>query len=195
MKKKIVFASDNAHKIEEVKKMLGSQYEVLSLKDIGCTEEIPETANTLQGNALLKALYVKNKFALDCFADDTGLEIKSLNNAPGVYSARYAGPERDAAANRLKVLSELKNLDDRSAAFKTVIILLIGDEQHVFEGLINGQISLQQSGEGGFGYDPIFIPQGHQQTFAQLEAHTKNKISHRALAVEKLKHFLESQSK
>jgi XTP/dITP diphosphohydrolase len=193
MKNKIVFASNNLHKLEEVQGILGEGYEVLGLKDIGCTEDIPETADTLEGNALLKAGYVKQKYGYDCFADDTGLEVKSLNNAPGVYSARYAGEGKDSLANMQKLLHELENKTDRSARFRTVIALIISEKEYLFEGEINGTIITEARGNAGFGYDPIFVPDGYTETFAELGNDVKNKISHRAAAVDQLKNFLHGE--
>ena len=158
---------------------------LLSLDDIGCTEDIAETETTIEGNALLKARYVYDKYQYPCFADDTGLEVNALNGAPGVYSARYAGPEKDANANMNKLLTELQGKEDRSAHFKTVIAL-VGVDEHCFEGLCHGTITHQGRGEKGFGYDPIFLPDGYQQTFAEMEMEVKGRISHRGLAIAKL---------
>jgi XTP/dITP diphosphohydrolase len=190
MSKKIVFATNNWHKLEEVRDILGLAFSVLSLEDIQCFEDIPETSDTLEGNALLKAKHVKDLYGYDCFADDTGLEIKALNNAPGVYSARYAGEAKDSKANMLKVLDELKEETERSACFRTVIALVIQEKEFFFEGKITGTIIETPRGTAGFGYDPVFVPDGYSQTFAELGADIKNKISHRAEAVTKLKHFL-----
>ncbi len=188
--KKIVFATHNNHKLEEIRNILGSEYEVLSLHDINCFEEIPETGDTLETNALLKAQYVKEKYGYDCFADDTGLEIPALNNAPGVYSARYAGDAKDSMANMKKVLKELETRQDKRARFRTVIVLIIGNKVCQFEGKIDGQIIEENKGNTGFGYDPIFVPDGYKETFAELGSEIKNKISHRSQAVNKLKAFL-----
>ena len=188
--KKIVFATHNNHKLEEIKDILGAEYEVLGLNDINCFEEIPETGNTLEQNALLKAQYVKEKYGYDCFADDTGLEIPALNNAPGVYSARYAGEAKDSQANMQKVLKELELKNDRRAQFRTIISLLSGDKAHQFEGKIEGHIIEECRGNTGFGYDPIFVPDGYLETFAELGSDIKNQISHRSQAVNKLKAFL-----
>ncbi len=188
--KKIVFATNNIHKLEEIRNILNGEYEILSLKDINCFEDIPETSNTLEGNALLKAKYVKEKYGYDCFSDDTGLEVESLNNAPGVYSARYAGESKDTQANMKKILDELKNKSNRKAQFRTVIVLISGSKIYQFEGIINGEIIQEPRGNTGFGYDPIFVPNGYNETFAELGNNIKNKISHRAKAVNKLKTFL-----
>ena len=188
--RKIVFATHNNHKLEEIKDILGAEYEVLGLTEINCFEEIPETGDTLEQNALLKAQYIKEKYGYDCFADDTGLEIPALNNEPGVYSARYAGESKDSQANMEKVLTELKAKNDRRAQFRTIIAFLSGDEVYQFEGKIEGHIIEKARGNTGFGYDPIFIPSGYDKTFAELGSEIKNRISHRSQAVNKLKAFL-----
>lgn len=190
MKKKLVFATNNIHKLKEISAIIGDKIDILTLKDIGCFEDIPETADTIEGNALIKALYIKNKYGYDCFADDTGLEIKSLDNRPGVYSARYAGEEHDAEKNMYKVLSELQGITDRSARFKTCFALIYENETHTFEGIVNGRITENKRGESGFGYDPIFLPEGYDKTFAEMGDEIKNKISHRAIASQKLINFL-----
>ena len=195
MELNLVFATNNEHKLKEVREITGNSFCILSLKDIGCFDDIPETADTLDGNALLKAKYVKQKYGLDCFADDTGLEIKALNNAPGVYSARYAGEAKDSKANIRKALLELQNKTDRSACFRTVIALILGDEEYLFEGIVEGLIIDEERGETGFGYDPVFVPQGYTETFAELGAEVKNTISHRAEAVKKLKQFIDAKQK
>ncbi len=188
---KLVFATNNKHKLDEVRKITAQHnIEVVSLADIHCHDEIPETADTLEGNALQKAQYIQDKFGLDCFADDTGLEVEALDNAPGVYSARYAGPGHDSEANMQKLLQEMEGKTNRKARFRTVIALIIGDKQYCFSGIVNGTITTEKKGENGFGYDPIFIPEGYEQTFAELGDFVKNKISHRAKAVEQLDHFL-----
>ena len=184
MKQKIVFATNNAHKLEEVAAMLGEAYEVLSLHEIGCETDIPETADTFAGNAIQKARYVKEHYGYDCFADDSGLEVDALNGAPGVYSARYSG--KGSEANMDKLLLNLTGKSERGAQFRTVIALLIGNETQLFEGIVRGSIIEERRGEAGFGYDPIFIPDGYEQTFAQLGSEIKNRISHRAKAVEQL---------
>lgn len=193
MKRKLVFATNNAHKLEEVAAILGDQVELLSLNDIGCQTDIPETAETLEGNALLKSSYIYKNYHLDCFADDTGLEVEALNGAPGVYSARYAGGEgHDAQANMLKLLHELDGKENRKAQFRTAISLILDGKEYFFEGVIKGEIIKEKRGDSGFGYDPIFKPEGYDQTFAELGNDIKNQISHRALAVQKLCEFLQS---
>lgn len=189
-KRKLVFATNNLHKLEEVAAILGYNIELLSLKDIHCDVDIPETADTLEGNALLKSEYVYNNYGLDAFADDTGLEIEALNNEPGVYSARYAGEDKSSQANMLKVLDKLQGVENRKAQFRTVISLLLDGKPYLFEGIIQGKIIEEKRGEAGFGYDPIFMPDGFDQTFAELGNEIKNKISHRAIAVNKLCEFL-----
>jgi XTP/dITP diphosphohydrolase len=193
MKKEIVFATNNEHKLKEVSEMLSKHFDVLSLSDIGCMADIPETAETLEGNALIKARYVFDKYKINCFSDDTGLEVEALNNAPGVYSARYAGEAKSAEANMLRLLSEMKNISNRNARFRTVIALIIDGKEHLFEGIVSGTITEEKQGQEGFGYDPIFKPDGFTQTFAELNLDKKNQISHRAKAVEKLVSFLEKQ--
>ncbi len=187
---KIVFASNNKNKIAEIQQLLPDSIQIVSLEEIGCFEEIPETADTIEGNAILKADYVSKNYGLDCFADDTGLEIKALNGAPGVYSARYAGEQKNANDNMNKVLSSLKEHQDREAQFKTVITLNYKGQQTLFTGIIKGEITYDKSGDKGFGYDPIFRPTGYNETFAELSAATKNQISHRGLATQKLLAFL-----
>ena len=188
---RIVFATNNAHKLSEIRQILGDSVEVLSLADIGCHVDIPETADTLEGNALQKAQYVVDHYHISCFADDTGLEVDALNGEPGIYSARYAGEGHDSEANMTKLLNKLGENNNRKARFRTVIALLLvkGDEieQHLFEGIVNGTIIRERKGTAGFGYDPIFQPDGYEATFAELGNDIKNKISHRAKAVEKLK--------
>ncbi len=191
MKKKLIFATNNRHKLEEVSQILGNNIEVLSLADIHCNVDIPETADTLEGNALLKAEYINKHYGLNAFADDTGLEIEALNNEPGIYSARYAGEDKSDQANMLKVLRKLEGIDNRKARFRTVIALLINGEKHLFEGIINGTIIKEKRGNTGFGYDPIFVPDGYEETFAELGNEIKNTISHRAIAVNKLSEFLD----
>ncbi|MDZ4680184.1 MAG: RdgB/HAM1 family non-canonical purine NTP pyrophosphatase [Saprospiraceae bacterium] len=188
----IVIATNNPHKIKEIHEILNGAFEVKGLKEIGCTEELPETTGTIPGNAVQKARYVFDHYGVDCFAEDTGLEIDALNGAPGVDTAHYAGPERDALANMNLVLQQLEGLGDRSARFRTVIALILGGELHTFEGVAEGRIANTRSGQDGFGYDPIFIPEGHEQTFAELSSEIKNAISHRGRAMEKLKAFLMS---
>ena len=188
MKRKIVFATNNAHKLEEVKAILGKEIEILSLREIGCHDDIPETADTFAGNALQKARYVKEHYGYDCFADDSGLEVDVLDGAPGVFSARYSGGGSEK--NMEKLLHVLTEKNERGAQFRTVIALLLGEETHYFEGIVRGTIIRERRGEGGFGYDPIFVPDGYELTFAELGSEVKNRISHRAKAVEKLAKFL-----
>jgi len=190
---KLVFASNNKNKIKEIQSILNGSIQLLSLEDIGCHEDIPETADTIEGNAILKANYVTEKFGYDCFADDTGLEVHALNGEPGVYSARYAGEQKNADDNMNKLLDALKNQENRSAQFKTVIALNLNGEQHLFTGLAKGNITLNKTGNHGFGYDPIFKPENYSETFAELSAETKNKISHRARATEQLIDYLNSR--
>lgn len=190
MRKKFVFATNNAHKLEEVTAILGDRVEVLSMKDIDCHADIPETADTLEGNARLKAEYIYNNYQLDCFADDTGLEVEALNGAPGVYSARYAGDAHNSEANMKKLLQDMEGIENRRAQFRTVFALIIDGKQHLFEGIVKGEITKNRRGTSGFGYDPIFIPEGYTQTYAEMGNELKNKISHRALATNKLCKFL-----
>ncbi|MNF28287.1 Non-canonical purine NTP pyrophosphatase [compost metagenome] len=190
----LVFASNNKNKILEIQSMLPETIKILSLEDIGCTEDIPETAATIEGNAILKANYVTEKYGYDCFADDTGLEVDSLNGEPGVYSARYAGEQRDADDNMNKLLDALHNQTNRKAQFKTVIALNLNGQQHLFHGIARGKITLAKAGSQGFGYDPIFQPEEYQETFAQLTLEIKNKISHRGKATQQLIHFLKEQN-
>ena len=191
MKRKLVFATNNAHKLEEISSILGEKVELLSLKDIHCTVDIPETADTLEGNAMLKAGYIYENYGLDCFADDTGLEVEALNGEPGIYSARYAGGEgHNAEANMQKLLQNMQGVQNRKAQFRTAICLILDGKKHLFEGSVKGEIIKEKRGETGFGYDPIFVPDGYTQTFAELGNETKNKISHRALATAKLCRFL-----
>lgn len=193
MKKKLVFATNNAHKLDEISSILGEKVELLSLKDIHCHVDIPETADTLEGNAMLKAEYIYKNYGLDCFADDTGLEVEALNGAPGVYSARYAGgEEHNAEANMQKLLQNMQGVQNRKAQFRTAICLILDGKKHLFEGIVKGEIIKEKRGSSGFGYDPIFVPEGYTKTFAEIGNETKNKISHRALAVEKLCRFLKA---
>ena len=188
MKQKIVFATNNAHKLEEVAAILGDAYDLLSLREIGCDDDIPETADTFAGNAMLKAQYIKEHYGYDCFADDSGLEVDALDGAPGVYSARYSGGGSEA--NIDKLLDNLTGKSERSAQFRTVIALLLGEDTQLFEGIVRGTIIEERRGDEGFGYDPIFVPDGYSQTFAQLGSEVKNRISHRAKAVEQLAQYL-----
>lgn len=192
MKRKLVFATNNAHKLEEVAAILGEKIELFSLNDIGCHTDIPETAATLEGNALLKSSFIFKNYGLDCFADDTGLEVEALDGAPGVYSARYAGGEgHDSQANMLKLLRDLEGKENRKAQFRTAISLILDGKAYLFEGVIKGEIIKEKRGDSGFGYDPIFKPEGYDKTFAELGNDIKNKISHRALAVQNLCEFLQ----
>jgi XTP/dITP diphosphohydrolase len=193
MKTKLIFATNNKHKLREVSDILKDKIELLSLSDIHCNVDIPETSNTIPGNAKLKAQYVKEHYQLNCFADDTGLEIDALNGAPGVYSARYAGESKDSEANIQKVLKELEGKTNRKAQFRTVIALIYNEQEYLFEGIIKGEIIKEKRGNSGFGYDPIFVPEGYNDTFAEMGDEIKNKISHRAIAVEKLCNFLKNQ--
>ncbi|WP_035670885.1 non-canonical purine NTP diphosphatase [Flavobacterium sp. 83] len=188
----IVFASNNKNKILEIQSMLPETIKILSLESIGCHEEIPETAETIEGNAILKANYVTQKYGFNCFADDTGLEVTALNGEPGVYSARYAGEQRNAEDNMNKLLEALSDKDNRKAQFKTVIALNLDGKQHLFTGIARGEITLEKSGNQGFGYDPIFKPEEYQETFAQLSLEIKNKISHRGKATLQLLDFLKA---
>ncbi|MFV8838704.1 non-canonical purine NTP diphosphatase [Salinimicrobium soli] len=187
---KLVFATNNENKIKEIAAMMPAHIELLSLKDIGCEEDIPETSETIEGNALQKSSYVKEKYGYDCFADDTGLEVTALDGAPGVYSARYAGDEKDNQANMAKLLQELQGKTDRSARFKTVIALELEGRQYTFTGICDGKIIFEQRGEKGFGYDPVFQPEGYSKTFAELDLQEKSEISHRGRATRKLIDFL-----
>ena len=187
---KLVFATNNQHKLDEVRKITAGNTEIVSLSDINCHEEIPETADTLEGNALQKARYIKEHFGYDCFADDTGLEVEALHNAPGVYSARYAGPGHDSEANMNKLLHEMEGKENRKARFRTVIALILEGKEYLFEGVVNGTIIKEKKGGSGFGYDPIFKPDTYAQTFAEMGNDIKNRISHRAEAVKKLTAFL-----
>ena len=186
----LVFASNNKHKIEEIQNLLPSSIQILSLEDIGCFEDIVETEDTIEGNAILKANYVTEKYGYNCFADDSGLEIDFLNGAPGVYSARFAGEQKNDQDNIEKVLRELKNRDNRKANFKTVIALNLNKQQHLFTGIINGNITTAKKGNQGFGYDPIFQPNDYDITFAEMNQQEKSAISHRGLAVKQLLDFL-----
>lgn len=191
--KKLVFATNNAHKLEEIRAILGDKVEILSLNDINCHADIPETADTLEGNAELKAAYIYTNYGLDCFADDTGLEVEALNGAPGIYSARYAGGEgHDSEANMKKLLTEMAGKTNRNAQFRTAICLIEKGNKHLFEGIVKGRIIEAKRGNSGFGYDPVFIPEGYNETFAEMGNAEKNKISHRARAVAALCEYLGS---
>ncbi len=189
--KRFVFATNNRHKLEEVQAILGDRVELVSLQQTGCTEEIPETGKTLEENALQKARYIYERYHTDCFADDTGLEVEALGGAPGVYSARYAGGEgHDSEANMRKLLQDLEGVENRQARFRTVFALIVNGKEHLFEGIVNGTILKVRRGTSGFGYDPIFMPDGYNKTFAELGNDIKNRISHRAIASDKLCKFL-----
>ena len=189
---KLVFATNNQHKIYEVRNMLGENFELVSLDDIGCTEEIAETSKTLEGNASQKAHYIYDNYGLNCFADDTGLEVEALGMAPGVYSARYAGPQRNSIDNMNRLLAELDKIKNRKARFRTVISLIINGNEMFFEGIVDGEILHQPIGQLGFGYDPIFRPEGFSTSFAEMDLVLKNSISHRGRAFEKLIHYLKN---
>ena len=191
---KLVFASNNKNKIQEIQALVPNTIQIVSLEEIGCIEDIPETADTIEGNAILKANYVTEKYGFDCFADDTGLEVDALNGAPGVYSARYAGEQKDANDNMDKLLSELKDESNRKANFKTVIALNLNGKQNLFTGIINGKIIEEKIGTNGFGYDPIFVADGFDKTFAELSMEEKSTISHRGIAVKELILFLQKLS-
>ncbi|REG81091.1 non-canonical purine NTP diphosphatase [Algoriphagus antarcticus] len=187
---KICFATNNPNKIEEVKAALGDSFEIVSLKAIGCSDELPETGDTLEHNAFQKAKYVREHFRVDCFADDTGLEVDALEGEPGVYSGRYAGEPRSDDRNIDLLLKNLENSSIRTARFKTVIVLLLGDEEYKFEGVAEGEILKERKGDGGFGYDPVFLPKGYSKSFAELSMAEKNQISHRGKAISELITFL-----
>lgn len=194
--KRIVFATNNQHKLQEIREILSPEFEIVSLKEIGCHEDIPETGNTLEENALQKARYISERYHISCFADDTGLEVEALGGAPGVHSARYAeGTDHDSEANMTKLLRELEGKENRQARFRTVIALIELEEDetenvHLFEGIVEGHISTERQGTEGFGYDPIFVPEGYEKSFAALGETIKNHISHRARAVKKLAEYL-----
>ncbi|MFI3265037.1 MAG: RdgB/HAM1 family non-canonical purine NTP pyrophosphatase [Rikenellaceae bacterium] len=187
---KLIFATNNAHKLAEVSAVLGSEFQLVTPRECGVDEDIPETAETLEGNALQKAHYLKEKTGLDCFADDTGLEVEALNSAPGVRSARYATDGHDFEANNRLLLKNLEGIENRKARFRTVIALLQDGEEYLFEGIVEGEIATQHSGAEGFGYDPIFCPEGSSRTFAEMSPEEKNAISHRGRAVQKLVNHL-----
>lgn len=188
--RKIVFATNNKHKLEEVRAIMGAHFDILSLSDINCTEDIPENGDTFEANAMEKARYIKDKYGYDCFADDSGLEVTVLNNAPGVYSARYAGEPSNSQRNIEKLMSEMEGKTERSARFRTCIALLLDDDEILFDGCIEGNIIDKLRGDNGFGYDPLFVPQGYDITFAQMSSQEKNRISHRAIATKKLIDYL-----
>ena len=188
----LVFATNNLHKLGELSRIAGDKFQMLSLKDVNCFDDIPETAATLEGNAALKARYIWEKFHKNCFADDTGLEVEALNGEPGVYSARYAGEVQDSEANLAKVLLEMTGKSNRTARFRTVICLIFEGKEYYFEGIVNGKLLAERRGVSGFGYDPIFVPGGFEQTFAEMDLDLKNKISHRGKATENLLDFLKN---
>ncbi len=193
--KKLVFATGNPNKVREVNELLTNILPVVGMHEVGCNEDLPETQDTLEGNALQKARYLKEHYGSDCFSEDTGLEIDALNGDPGVYTARYAGPEKDSAANMSKALAELESFEtkeERGAQFRTVIALIWEGKEYLFEGIARGHISTELSGTKGFGYDPIFVPEGYDQTFANIDSAEKNKISHRGKAVRKLIDFFKN---
>ncbi len=191
--KSLCFATNNMHKLEEVRAALGETFRIVTLAEIGCTVDLPETQPTIEANALQKARYVRDHFNISCFADDTGLEVDALQGAPGVYSARYAGPQRDADDNIDLLLRNLDTSRNRSARFKTVIALVNGGEEHLFEGVLEGNILRERQGNGGFGYDPVFQPIGQTISLAELSMNQKNQISHRGMAVRKLVNFLRAR--
>lgn len=188
--KKIVFATNNKHKLDEIRKITTGRIEILSLSDINCDEDIEETGTTLEENALIKARYIKNKYGYDCFGDDTGLEVEALNGEPGVYSSRYAGAQCNPQDNMNKLLDALQGINNRNAQFRTVIAVTLNNNEHLFEGVVKGHITTEKHGSNGFGYDPIFMPIGYNNTFGELSDEVKNGISHRAVAMEKLIAFL-----
>lgn len=188
--KQIIFATNNPHKLQEINQIVVDRYQIRSLSDMGFFEEIPETSPTIEANALQKAWYIYNRFKMNCFADDTGLEVEALNGAPGVYSARYAGPDCSYADNVNKLLDALQDKALRTARFKTVVALIYEGKEHLFEGIVNGKILTEARGGGGFGYYPVFLPDGHHQSFAEMSPDLKNSISHRSIAVQKLVRFL-----
>lgn len=191
---KLCFATNNQHKLREVSDMLGSEFTLVSLMDIGCQQEIPEDHETLEENSLQKAQFIKDHFMIDAFADDTGLEVDALGGAPGVYSARYAGPEKNNQQNIELLLQNLKDIKNRSAQFRTVITLILNEKIHQFEGIVKGEIIDEIRGQEGFGYDPIFVPEGYNQTFAEMNMQQKSSISHRGRAIAKLVNFLKNLS-
>jgi len=193
MPEKLVFATNNAHKLSEIREIIPETYRIVGLKEIGCREDIPETADTLEGNADLKSMFVYDKYGFNCFADDTGLEVESLDGRPGVHSARYAGEDGNAERNIEKLLRELQGNENRKARFRTIISLVIEGKIRHFEGIVNGRIIDTRRGKGGFGYDPVFIPDGYDLTFAEMPPDIKNRISHRGRATRKLVEFLQER--
>ncbi len=192
MKPKLIFATGNKNKVREINKILGAFFDVLPMSEIGCTEDIAETADTFEGNALIKVRYLKENYQVDCFGEDTGLEVEALNNAPGVFTARYAGPEKDANANMGKLLTQLGDNPNRAAQFRTVVALIFKEKEYLFEGICKGQIAMEKKGTDGFGYDPVFIPDGYDRSFAEMTLEEKNTISHRGIAIGKLKAFFDT---
>lgn len=192
MDKKLVFATNNLHKLEEVRNIIGNSFEILSLSDINCNDDIAETADTFEGNALIKARHIYNKYGMNCFADDSGLEVDALDGAPGVHSARYATEGHDHEANINKLLGALNGKENRDAQFRTVAALIIDGKEYIFNGIIKGSITKERAGKNGFGYDPVFMPKGYDKTFAQMTDKEKNSISHRAIAMNKLNEFLKN---
>lgn len=190
---KIVFATNNAHKLDEVRQVVGDNFELISLRECGVTEDIPECEPTLEGNALSKARYIYNRTGLNCFADDTGLEVDALGGEPGVRSARYATDGHDDQANKRLLLERMSECENRAAQFRTAVALILDGEEYLFEGIVRGEITRSEQGEGGFGYDPLFVPEGFTQTFAQMSGAEKNAISHRGRAVRKLAEFLKTK--
>lgn len=189
---KIVFATNNAHKLDEVRQVVGEKFEIVSLRECGIVEDIPENEPTLEGNALAKARYIYERTGFNCFADDTGLEVDALGGEPGVRSARYATDGHDDEANKRLLLERLQGVENRAAQFRTSVALILGGKEYLFEGIVRGEIALEQHGEGGFGYDPLFFPEGGDLTFAQMSSEEKNAISHRGRAVRKLAEFLQN---
>ena len=189
---KIVFATNNAHKLDEVRQVVGEKFEIVSLRECGIVEDIPENEPTLEGNALAKARYIYDRTGFNCFADDTGLEVDALGGEPGVRSARYATDGHDDEANKRLLLERLQGEENRAAQFRTAVALILGGKEYLFEGIVRGEIALEQHGEGGFGYDPLFFPEGGDLTFAQMSSEEKNAISHRGRAVRKLAEFLQN---
>ena len=190
---KIVFATNNAHKLNEVRQVVGSSFEIVSLRECGITEDIPENEPTLEGNALAKARYIYARTGLDCFADDTGLEVDALGGEPGVRSARYATDGHDDEANKRLLLERMSGVENRAAQFRTAVVLILDGKEYLFEGVVRGAIAAEQHGEGGFGYDPLFFPEGGDRTFAEMSGEEKNAISHRGRAVRKLAEFLQEK--
>ena len=192
---KIVFATNNAHKLGEVAQVVGDKFELVTLRECGITEDIPEDAPTLEGNALAKARYVYSRTGLNFFADDTGLEVDALGGEPGVRSARYATDGHDDEANKRLLLERMQGVENRAAQFRTAVALILDGKEYLFEGIVRGDIATEEHGEGGFGYDPLFVPEGYDKTFAELSAEEKNAISHRGRAVAKLVNFLKDENK